>query len=114
MRDAVLQRDDYACQRCGRDISNFPYSLQHRLPRGRQGTNTLANLVTVCGSATTPDSCHDWMEHQARRRATAEGWLVPSGIAPESWPVLRFGDLWSMPGTSWVEVEPHPNQNAAA
>lgn len=115
LRKQVLERDDYACQRCGRTIDGRPYSLQHRDPRGMGGSrrvdrNTLANLVTVCGSATTPDSCHDWMEHQARNRATREGWLVPTGIAPEAWPVLRFGQLWSMPGESWTEVEPNPMQ----
>jgi hypothetical protein len=110
MRKAVLLRDDYACQVCGRTIDGRPYSLQHRLPRGRGGTNTLCNLVTVCGSATTPDMCHDDIEHQARKRATREGWLVPTGKQPEDWPVHRFGQLWSMPGVSWVECEPHPMQ----
>jgi hypothetical protein len=116
-RDAVLARDSHTCQRCGRYLPGLPYSLQHRLPRGRQGSNTMANLVTVCGSATTPDMCHDWMEHEARQRATAEGWLVPSwrGVTPENWPVLRFGQLWSMPGvTGWTEVEPHPLQQKGA
>lgn len=111
MRFAVLQRDDYTCQRCGRDISNLPYSLQHRLPRGRGGTNTMCNLVTVCGSATSPDMCHDDIENQARLRAAREGWLVPNGYTPEVWPVKRFGESWEMPGEErWVEWEPHPDQ----
>jgi hypothetical protein len=112
MRDAVLRRDDFTCQMCGRDITG-PHSLQHRLPRGRGGTNTMCNLVTVCGSATTPDMCHDDIENQARKRATREGFLVPSSplITPENWPVLRFRDHWSMPGeTGWTECEPHPDQ----
>lgn len=111
MREAVLARDDYTCQRCGRDISNQPYSLQHRLPRGRGGTNTMCNLVTVCGSATTPDMCHDDIENQARLRAAREGWLVPNGYTPEVWVVKRFGESWEMPGEKgWVECEPNPDQ----
>lgn len=114
MRNAVLLRDDYICQKCGRDIRNRPYSLQHLLPRGRGGKNTMSNLVTVCGSATTPGGCHDLIEHQARRACTLLGWLLPNDIAPETWPVLRFGSVWATPGDSWVECEPHPMQTRAA
>lgn len=115
MRDAVLLRDDYTCQRCGRDIRDQPYSLQHLLPRGRGGKNTMRNLVTVCGSATTPGMCHDFIENQERRRATwEEGWLVPNGIAAETWPVLRFGTTWSRPADSWTQCAPHPMQVRAA
>lgn len=110
MRKAVLERDEFHCTRCGRDLLNsgLPYSLQHRLPRGRGGTNTLANLVSLCGDATTPDCCHSEVESY-RRRATAEGWLVPTGTAPEEWPVLRHSG-WALPGESWSECEPHPMQ----
>jgi hypothetical protein len=112
MRDAVLLRDDYACQRCGRDVRNCPYSLQHRLPRGRGGKNTMANLVTVCGSATTPGMCHDWMENHERAQARIDGWLVPSDTSPEDWPVRRFGrEEYQLPGESdWTVVPPHPLQ----
>lgn len=112
MRDAVLERDDYTCQRCGRDIRNCPYSLQHRLPRGRGGKNTMANLVTVCGSATTPGMCHDWMENHERAQARIDGWLVPSDNSPEDWPVRRFGRKeYQLPGeTEWTPAEQHPLQ----
>lgn len=110
MRDAVLARDDYTCQRCGRGIHNQPYSLQHLLPRGRGGKNTMRNLVTVCGSATTPGMCHDWMENQERRLATRDGWLVPNGINPDDWPVLRFGQRYETPGDEWSPAEAHPRQ----
>ncbi len=109
LRREVLERDSWLCQRCGLTVDGKPYSLQHRLPRGRGGTNTLANLVTLCGDATHPDYCHAHVE-QFRRRATREGWLVPTGISPEDWPVLRFGQAWEMPGEDWAEVEPHPMQ----
>jgi hypothetical protein len=109
LRHQVLERDDWTCARCGLTVDGKPYSLQHRLPRGRGGANTLANLVTLCGDATNPDYCHSHVE-QFRQRATREGWLVPTGIRPEDWPVLRFGQAWEMPGKDWVEVEPHPMQ----
>lgn len=118
MRDAVLARDSNTCQRCGRRLLlGVPYSLQHRLPRGRQGRNTMANLVAVCGSATTPGMCHDWMEHYDRPKATAEGWLVPSWdeVTPENWAVYRFDGTWAIPGVKeWAEAEPHPKQRQAA
>ncbi|ACU39380.1 HNH endonuclease [Actinosynnema mirum DSM 43827] len=109
-REAVLERDGWCCQRCGRALAGAAYSLQHRLPRGRAGGNAPANLVLVCGSATTPGGCHNWIEHQDRRAATREGWLVPSGIAPEDWPVRRHDD-WALPGeTRWAPCLPHPLQ----
>lgn len=114
MRDAVLLRDDYTCQKCRRDITGRPYSLQHLLPRGRGGKNTMSNLVTVCGSATTPGGCHDLIEHQSRRACTLLGWLVPNDIVPGTWPVLRFDSSWELPGEEWVECEPHPMQVRAA
>ncbi len=114
MRDAVLLRDDYSCQKCRRDIRNQAYSLQHLLPRGRGGKNTMSNLVTVCGSATSPGGCHDLIENQARRACTLLGWLVPNDIALETWPVLRFDSYWALPGDSWVECEPHSLQARAA
>lgn len=115
MRDAVLLRDDYACQKCRRDIRNWAYSLQHLLPRGRGGKNTMSNLVTVCGSATTPGGCHDLIEHQERRACTLLGWLVPNGVAPEKWAVWRFDDRWERPAEKdWVPAKPHALQLAAA
>lgn len=116
MRDAVLLRDNHTCQRCARRIGSGPYSLQHILPRGRGGKNTMRNLVTVCGSATSPGGCHDEIEHQQRAQATLEGWFVPNGIDPEVWPVLRFRRDWQMPGeptaesSGWEPAEPHPLQ----
>lgn len=112
IRDAVMDRDERHCQRCGTPIDGKPYSRHHRSPRqmgGSTSRHTMANLVLLCGDALFPGYCHSEVESY-RTRATREGWLVPMGIAPEDWPVHRFGQLWSMPGESWVECEPHPMQ----
>lgn len=90
IREAVLLRDGHHCRRCGRSLIHFPASIQHRLPRGRGGQPTLANLVLVCGSATTPGSCHNWMEHVDRRQATDDGWLCRTGENPAGAPVLML------------------------
>lgn len=111
VKKAVLVRDDWHCQRCGRQVLGRPFSRQHLLPRGRGGGNGMRNLALVCGSATTPGGCHDEIEHQARRRCTMEGWLVPNGVDPEKWAVWRFGQGWERPTeTGWVEMEPHQLQ----
>jgi 5-methylcytosine-specific restriction endonuclease McrA len=41
----VLERDSWRCQKCGavKDLQ-----VHHRIPRSRQGNDTLANLVTLC------------------------------------------------------------------
>lgn len=62
VRQVVLERDGYQCAGCGRSIIGIWYSLQHRDARGMGGTSDPAanwpeNLVTMCGSATSP-GCH--------------------------------------------------------
>lgn len=112
IRDAVMERDQRHCQRCGTPVDGKPHSLQHRDPRGMGGSkllHTMANLVLLCGDALFPGYCHSHVESY-RNRAKAEGWLVPMGLTAEKWPVKRFGMEWSMPGESWVECEPHPLQ----
>ncbi len=69
----------------------------------------MSNLVVLCGSAST--HCHGEVESGQRGLATLEGWLVPTGIAPEAWPVLRWRETWAMPGEQWDDdVDPHPLQ----
>jgi hypothetical protein len=112
IRDAVLARDGFCCQRCGVGlrVSDGDYSLQHRDNRGMGGSkrkHTLANLVALCGSATT--GCHGHVESQPLE-SDRLGWSVPSGVTPEEWPVLRFGTRWEQPGDEWVPAVPHPDQ----
>lgn len=100
LRASVLERDGYVCTRCGRLLQGNYYSLHHRLPRGRGGKHTPENIVTLCGSGTSP-GCHNDVESQ-RAVATEQGWLVPSGVDPSSWPVLRQG-IWLQPtAEGWI------------
>lgn len=47
MREAILERDDYTCQACGKDVQpNAP--IHHIVPLGCGGTNTFRNLITLC------------------------------------------------------------------
>lgn len=113
IRDAVLRRDGYICQRCsaGLRIAEGDYSLQHRDNRGMGGSkllHTMPNLVALCGSATT--GCHGHVEANPTE-SFREGWSVPNGAAPEDWPVLRFGRSWEQPGEKhWEKTQPHERQ----
>ena len=99
VRQTVLERDLYSCVRCGRYIGPFgSYSLQHRRARGMGGsraadTNTPANLVTVCGHATEPDRCHQWIESHPVE-AERLGYRVRQGANPAGVPVLTATHGW--------------------
>lgn len=113
MRRDVLRRDEWLCQRCGRSITGIRAGLQHRRPRGMGGSkrlHTMANLVLLCGWPGDPGTCTEWVEHEDRAAAYAQGWLVPMGYSPEEWRVLRFGVRWEQPGDIWVPAKPHPDQ----
>src|SRR5690242_5745422 len=95
-RAAVLERDGTTCQCCGIDVTLKLASIQHRIPRGAGGSarvNVVSNGVLVCGSATTPGSCHNWMEHEERAIARDNGWLLPKNnpsIDPSKEPILLY------------------------
>ena len=95
VRALVLKRDGNKCQRCGVDVTYRLASIQHRRPRGVGGSalvDVASNLVLVCGSATTPGSCHNWMEHEDRTTANYEGWLIAklSQVHPSNVPLLTI------------------------
>jgi len=113
IRRDVVTRDGWECQRCSRSIYGIRAGLQHRRPRGAGGStrlHTMANLVLLCGWADDPDTCTHLVERLDRPGATRDGWLVPNGVAPEEWPVLRYGKDWMQPGSEWVPALPHPDQ----
>lgn len=80
----VWARANGCCERCGRRLDfgerGLAWSVHHRRPRGMGGSkldwvNKPANLVVLCGHATTPGGCHAWVEAN-RVEALKDGWLV--------------------------------------
>ena len=78
----LWQRANGCCEVCGRDLADgrYPFSRHHRRPRGSGGSsvpwiNDVTNLLLLCGSATTPDGCHAWVETHPAQAYTA-GWKV--------------------------------------
>lgn len=95
-RMLVLERDEYACVACGRSIAGGFYSIQHRQARGMGGTsdravNSPVNLVVLCGSATTPGSCHLACEKRDEEMH-ARGYWLQSGEDPALVPVMVFSE----------------------
>jgi hypothetical protein len=77
-RELVKQRDDWTCACCGNPIVGSNFSLQHRLARGGGGTsdpaiNSPANLILLCGSATT--GCHGLAESRDAAMHRLGFWL---------------------------------------
>lgn len=102
-RKAVLARDVTTCQCCGTDVTHKLASVQHRIPRGMGGSalvNIPSNGVLVCGSATTPGSCHNWMEHEDRPAAEAMGYLIRrlANLHPSSVPLYTQPHGWVLLG----------------
>jgi hypothetical protein len=98
-RGVVLARDGTTCQCCGIDVTHKLASIQHRIPRGMGGSrlvNIPSNGILVCGSATTPGSCHNWMEHEDRPAAQAMGYLIPklARIHPSRVPIYTKPHGW--------------------
>jgi hypothetical protein len=105
-RAVVLNRADGCCEICGREVMLVggrvvrPYSIHHRRPRGMGGTsrpeiNSPANLLLLCGDATTPGGCHTRVEAN-RSLAYENGWLVRASADPATVPVLLEGSDWHL------------------
>ena len=117
LRDAVLDRDDHRCVRCGRHLHGLTYSIHHRTPGGMGGSkhvNTMPNLISLCGSGTT--GCHGQVESY-RERARDGGFLVRRRHDPAARPVRTWRG-WELPtDTGWSPTSPpdttETNEDAA-
>lgn len=95
-RRLVFDRAFGCCEICGRVIVPFAgHSYHHRQPRRMGGSsrpeiNSPANLLLLCGTATSPGGCHAFVESN-RTRAYANGWLVRASADPTEVPVLLEG-----------------------
>lgn len=109
VRAAVIERDGGCCQRCGIYCGGIQSSLQHRKPRkagGRKGqaaveSYDMANLILVCGTATSRGGCHLACESD-RNQAYDDGWLVREHEDPAVIPVLTYKG-WLYVGPQWTE-----------
>lgn len=92
-REIVWARAGGRCELCGGSLAGMRgFSRHHRRPRRMGGsrlpdTNSPANLLLVCGSATSPDGCHQRIEAK-RDQAYAEGLLLHDGQDPTEVPIL--------------------------
>lgn len=94
-RAAVLERDQCQCCACGKSVG-MPgtwWSIQHRVARGQGGTNELPNLVTLCGSATSP-GCHRLAEDRGAKMH-ARGFWLRSDEDPALIPIMLASEFGS-------------------
>lgn len=72
-RRAVLSRDNYVCQYCGRSLSSAELTLDHVLPRCRGGKTCWENIVAACKPCNhrkgdrTPGEAHMHLRRQPFR-----------------------------------------------
>ena len=102
VRLMVLNRDGYLCARCGKPAGPGgvgPYSIQHRVARGVSGDNSPANLLLLCGSATT--GCHGAVESRMDPHDLAAGYRLESWQNPETEPVMYASADGGF--TAWLE-----------
>jgi hypothetical protein len=91
----VRLRDEESCVRCGgacHGRRGADWSVQHRRARGMGGTsrtdaNSPANLILLCGSATT--GCHGHVE-RCRAEAREHGWAIRQSDDPLQVPIVHW------------------------
>src|SRR5262249_15283691 len=111
-RALVMARDGQCCVSCGRWIGTPGtwWSIQHRVARGVGGGNSLPNLITLCGSATSP-GCHRLCEDRDREAHERGLWLY-SYEDPALVPVMVASEhgsgalMWATVDGRWSDVPP--------
>ena len=111
----VFDRDGGCCIRCGLAVRpedrGERWSVQHRRARGAGGdlrpeTNLPANLVVLCGSATSAGGCHEWAENN-RTEARLAGLSMRWKQDPQEVPLLTWwGPVYLDDKGRWRIVEP--------
>lgn len=112
VRAIVLERDQYQCVACGKPagIPGTWWSIQHRVARGVGGDNSPCNLITLCGSATSP-GCHRRAEDRDPEYH-ARGYWLRSDEDPALTPVMVFTEsgcgvtAWPTTDGQWVVEAP--------
>lgn len=97
VRDIVDRRAAGSCERCGFLLDGYgaEYSRHHRIPRAMGGSRDpmvhgAANIVLICGSATSPLGCHHHVESY-RDEGRREGFLLFHSQTPSEAPVFYRG-----------------------
>lgn len=88
MRERVMQRCGYSCERCGCGAEGG-LQIHHRKPRRMGGSsdpfiNYPSNLVLLC------DACHMGAVEKYRTQAYADGFLVHAAHDPGAIPVKIY------------------------
>lgn len=113
----VFDRDGGCCIRCGLAVRpedrGERWSIQHRRARGAGGdvrpeTNLPANLVILCGSATSAGGCHEWAENN-RTEARLAGLSMRWKQDPQKVPLLTWwGPVYLDDKGRWRKPEQCP------
>jgi hypothetical protein len=83
VRDAVWERANSCCERCGQGLTRqSEHSVHHRKLKSRGGKDHISNLVLLCGSGTSP-GCHSLVHGIGQLQAHADGWLIASYEDPQ-------------------------------
>jgi hypothetical protein len=107
LRAAVYDRADGCCDACGLWLDPRGWHCHHRRRRSQGGADSLLNLVAL------HPLCHVAPSgvHARPRWGYAHGLLVPRGVLPQDWAVLRHGITWQIPdGRTWIDRDPSPDQ----
>ena len=97
-RALVCAREGDCCASCGKYVPAGSWrSIQHRVRR-QVGGNGLANLVLLCGSATS-DGCH-WRAEQRTGEMNERGYWLRSHEDPVLVPVMLCGGV-----TAWLTAD---------
>lgn len=94
LRNAIQDRDDGCCVRCGHYCLHEPHSVHHRQVKGmggRKAADTPSNLILLCGSGST--GCHGYA-HARPATSYRFGYLVRSTACPSSAPIWVAGREW--------------------
>jgi len=104
LRFAVLERDGFKCQFCGKDAPEAHLEIDHIVPQAAGGDDSFDNLVTACVDCnrgkgarimrkhTTNNDIRENLEHLKERRNL----LVACGKEQGSILQLREGEMWKL------------------
>lgn len=93
-REAVYERDGYACVCCGGSILDRPHSVGHRKRRSQGGTSDPSNLITLLGlgDGRLGDDHHARIDARLDPHDEARGFTVRSHEDPALVPVMIHGE----------------------